>query len=138
MIVNIMRPLFDKGVKPETFSNILLELHAAEFAMKSVRHEYDLKEKKKKELCRNLHFISKASDTNVEPLGSFADKLKNRGLVPTGKYLEHVYKSYHASIRPYLTQEVKKGIWSYSCWMCHTKKRSISINIKESLCFVDW
>ncbi|KAL7489606.1 LOW QUALITY PROTEIN: hypothetical protein ACHAW6_015276 [Cyclotella cf. meneghiniana] len=99
--------------------------------MKSLRHGYELQEKKtKKQLLKNLHFISKPSDTNMEPLGNFADKLKNCGLIPTRKYVEHVYKSYHASICPFLTQEVKKEIWTYSCWMCHTKEQSISINIK--------
>ena len=46
--------------------------------------------------------------TAPEPLGDFGDKLKYRGLVPSGKYLEHVYKKLHESIRSHLSKEVKK------------------------------
>lgn len=101
VIIDLMRPLFDKGLKPESLSNTLLELHTAEFAMKSLRHEYEIKRNKKNKL--NL-----ASSEHLEPLGDFADKLKNRGLVPTGCYLMHVYKAYHATIRQHLLREVKK------------------------------
>ncbi len=42
MVVDIMRPLFDKALKPESFSNILLELHSAELGKKCFRHEYEI------------------------------------------------------------------------------------------------
>ena len=98
LIVDMMRPLFDKGIKPESLSNMLLELHTAEFTMKSVRHEYEIKSR------LNSPFLPKKN----EPLGDFADKFKYRGIVPTGRYLAHVYKKFHQTIRQYLAREVKK------------------------------
>lgn len=102
VVVDMMRPLFDKGLKPESFSNMLLELHTAEFGIKSLKHEYEIRERK------SQHRLATASNEKFEPLGDFADKLKYRGVVPTGRYLIHVYKSFHETIRQYLAREVKK------------------------------
>ena len=99
-VVDMMRPLFDKGFKPESFSNMILELHTAEFARKSLRHEYEIKVRKNQQRLGTCE--------TFEPLGDFADKLKNRGIVPTGRYFSYAYKSFHKTIRHYLTREVKK------------------------------
>jgi hypothetical protein len=48
MVIDIMRPLFDKGLKPKPFSNLLLEAHPAEFDKKRVRHESENQTRKKK------------------------------------------------------------------------------------------
>eukprot|EP00956_Cyclotella_meneghiniana_P017776 scaffold29226_cov58-Cyclotella_meneghiniana.AAC.5 len=109
-VLDMMRPLFDKGLKPESLSNMLLEMHTAEFAMKSLRHEYEVKQKKKQRR------MNEESSDRYAPLGNFADKLKNRGVVPTGRYLIHVYKSYHETIRRYLEQEVKKRDMDVLMW----------------------
>ena len=52
--------------------------------------------------------LSNASNVISAHLGDFGDKLKYRGLVPTGHYLEHVYKTNHRTIRSHLAKEVKK------------------------------
>lgn len=44
----------------------------------------------------------------MDELSSFGDKELYNGGVPTGKYLAHVYKLFHASIRAHLDNEVKK------------------------------
>ena len=99
-VIDMMRPLFDKGFKPESFSNMLLELHTSEFTRKSLRHEYEIKGRKNQQRLDRTEVF--------EPLGGFADKLKYRGIVPTGRYFRYVYKSFHKTIRPFLIREVKK------------------------------
>ena len=52
----------------------------------------------------------KRLDSNfmMDEFSAFNDKELYDGRVPTGKYLTHVNKLHHASIRPHLDNEVKK------------------------------
>jgi hypothetical protein len=102
-VVAMMRPLFDKGFKPESMANMLMELHTLEFTKKCIRHEYEIKGKR-----NQAAFGLLASATKDELLGDFADKKKYNGVLPTGKYLEHVYIKQGESIRHHLYREVKK------------------------------
>ncbi|KAL3770800.1 hypothetical protein ACHAWU_006359 [Discostella pseudostelligera] len=95
-VVDMMRPLFDGGCRPDRLSALLLEMHSRRFFQLCIEHEYELA------CTRTL------TQQSYEPLGDFGDKKKYNGLVPTGKFLAHVYKVYHASIGHYLDLEVKK------------------------------
>jgi hypothetical protein len=95
-VVDMMRPLYDGGCRPDRLSALLLEMHSRRFFQLCIEHEYELA------CTRTL------TQHSYETLGDFGDKKKYNGLVPTGKFLAHVYKVYHASIGHYLDLEVKK------------------------------
>jgi hypothetical protein len=95
-VVDMMRPLYDGGYRPDRLSALLLEMHSRRYFQLCIEHEYELG-------CR--HTLTQQS---FEMLGDFGDKTKYNGIVPTGKFLAHIYKVYHASIGHYLDLEVKK------------------------------
>ena len=104
-VVNMMRPLFNDGMRPEALSKLLLELHSKQFTRLCIQHEHEIAERKK------IH-----CNREFSPLGDFGDKWKYRGLVPTGKFLAHIYKVFHASIGEYLDMEVKKRGADFLHW----------------------
>jgi len=99
LIINLMRPLFNKGVRPAALSDILLELHAKKYTRDYLKCE---------------QFLARDSRLGTIPLkkrpmfSSFGNKEGYSGLVPTGNYLSHVYKLYAASSGDHLMKEVKK------------------------------
>ncbi len=70
-----MRPLFNKGVKPAQFANMLLELHTAEYDRLRLLHEYKIKS------------IRDGAQANakIEPL---SDPNRNRGVVFSSQYAQ--------------------------------------------------
>jgi hypothetical protein len=92
-----MRSLFVKGVRPEALADILLENHAKRFTEEGINQENDT-------LFRSRGIRA----PKKELIGEFGDKRKYRGLVPTGRYLAHVFKTHHVTIGPYMYKEVKK------------------------------
>jgi len=42
-IVNMIRPLFDGGFRPERLSKLLLEMHSNKFTDECLSHEYEIK-----------------------------------------------------------------------------------------------
>ena len=97
LIVDMMRPLFNAGVRPERFAKFLLELHTKEHHHACLAHEHEISARR----------VANA-DCDAAPLSDFADKARYAGLVPSGKYLSAVYKEYSQSIKPHLNAEVKK------------------------------
>ncbi|KAL7535665.1 hypothetical protein ACHAXR_006652, partial [Thalassiosira sp. AJA248-18] len=96
-LIDLMRPLFDNGVRPKSLSGILLELHTKEFTRRNIRYERDIAAKKR------------LDPSIVYPLfGHFADKELYNGHVPTGHYLSHAFKIYSEEIKDHLAKEVKK------------------------------
>jgi len=90
-------------------------------------HEYEIKRRKD----GNSHL---ENDDPSEPLRDFGDKTKCWGMVPTGKYLKHVYKIHHAPIHAHLLKEEKKG-WAKHCiGMFLTKRQSIYASIENDQC----
>ena len=98
-IIDLMRPLFNAGVRPEQLSNILLELHSKEYTRQWKHREHQIE----KDLLLN-----NSSPLKGTMFSAFADKSKYNGAVPTGKYLGNTYKLFHESIRSHLDKEVKK------------------------------
>ena len=96
-LIDLMRPLCDKGVRPKAMSQTLLELQTKEFTKRHIRYERDYKMRKRLE-----------SNLVLPSFGEFADKHRYNGRVPTGRYLAHVYKLYHNGIREFLDKDVKK------------------------------
>jgi hypothetical protein len=99
MIIDLMRPLFNKDVCPAALSDILLELHAKKYT-----HDYL---KREQNLARDsrLGIIAPKVKTMFS---SFSNKEGYAGLVPNGNYLYHMYKLFAASIGDHLAKEVKK------------------------------
>lgn len=95
-VIDMMRALFDKGVRPESFAETILELHS-----KTYFEAYLLREL---EIERTRAFLN----TTPSMFSEFADKRNYAGLVPTGKYLSQVYKQYNATIRNHMEKEIKK------------------------------
>ena len=75
-------------------------MHTTKYLHYYLDHENEIKEKREAPLAD--------ATKTADPLGDFGDKLKYCGAVPTGKYLPHVYKTYHQTIRPHFYKEVKK------------------------------
>ena len=96
-IVRSLRPLLDKGLRPEGVSEWLLELHSLKFADDYSVHEVSLE--RDRTLRPNLQ----------KPMFSkFDDQTQYDGRVPSGSYITSVHKTECERIRPGLDREVKK------------------------------
>ncbi|CAJ1958310.1 unnamed protein product [Cylindrotheca closterium] len=94
LLLDMMRPLFDKGLRPGAFADTILELHAKRYHQECLKHELEL---------------AKTANRYHRPmLSAFGDTSKYNGLVPTGSYLMYVYKLFHSTIKDFLDTEVKK------------------------------
>ena len=98
VVHRLMRPLFDRGIRPEGFSEILLELHSLQYTDDYLKHERILRRKK---------FFTRDHDA-AAMFSTFNNKKLYAGYVPTGRYLLGAYKKYVASIKDHLDREVKK------------------------------
>jgi hypothetical protein len=74
LVVAMMRPLFNKGVKPAQFANMLLELHTAEYDRLRLLHEYKIKS------------IRDGAQANAN--GEFSGPNRNRGVVFSSQYAQ--------------------------------------------------
>ena len=75
-VVDWMRPLFDKGVRPEGFSKMLLEQHTNNYTRVYTKKEHLL--------LRDGERVGGGGGAAVIYL-AFGDKTKFAGLAPTGK-----------------------------------------------------
>ncbi len=98
-LIDLMRPLFDKSIRPEFFSDLLLELHTKEWTRRYIMYE--------REVARNER-LSPGYAKRAPLFSDFGDCLYYDGEVPTGKYVKLVYNIYAESIREHLEKEVKK------------------------------
>jgi hypothetical protein len=97
-VIKMLRPLVNAGCRPNRISNILLELHSLRYFEDYIEREHKLRENKSG-LFQN---------TVTTMFSSFGDKNGYDGRVPTGRYIERVYKKYMESIMDHLNNEVKK------------------------------
>jgi hypothetical protein len=98
-IIDLMRPLFDKGVRPTALSDVLLELHAKKYTNDYIKRERLLE--------RDMLFAASEADC-PQMFSGFANKSKYDGRAPTGRYLQMVHVKFHAFVRPHFDREVKK------------------------------
>ena len=122
-VIDLMQPLFDKGLRPEALSDVLLEMHSETCTRHHVNH------KRKSELQNGVDMSAKeANDMH----STFSDSKKYDDLVPTGGHLSHVFKLCGEHIKRHLSKEVKKrgaetSHWDASCeeprhlCQCHGK-----------------
>lgn len=96
VVTKIMQDV-NSGKGFERISKDLLELHTELYFDRHLEYENDIRMTKDGGLVKD----------SFPTFSLFMDKLKYRGLVPTGAYLGHVYDLYSESIRPYLDKEVK-------------------------------
>jgi hypothetical protein len=96
VVTKIMQDV-NSGKGFERISKDLLELHTELYFDRHLEYENEIRMKKDGGLVKD----------SFPTFSLFMDKLKYRGLVPTGAYLGHVYDLYSESIRPYLDKEVK-------------------------------
>ena len=97
LLVDLMRPLFDKGLRPEALSATLLELHTKAYTKAYEKREHLLKRDRRLQPALTAEMFSE-----------FGDATKYAGLIPTGHYLSTVYKRFEDSISEHLDKEVKK------------------------------
>jgi hypothetical protein len=98
-LIDLMRPLFNKSLRPEAFSDLLLELHTKEWTRRHIEYE--------REVAMNERLFPGSAKTKAM-FSDFGDSRYYDDEVPTGKYIKLVYNLYHESIREHLEKEVKK------------------------------
>ena len=98
----MMRAEFAKGIRPETFSNNVLE-HDAKHYTHSYLHYVQL-------IAIDRHEEQSMGTTirEREMFSAIDDKDKWNDNIPTGRYFVHVYKQYSATLRSHFSNEVKK------------------------------
>ncbi|KAL7493375.1 hypothetical protein ACHAWT_002406, partial [Skeletonema menzelii] len=98
-LIDLMRPLINKGIRPEAFSELLLELHTKEWTRRYIKYERDVARKER---------LIPGSAKTASIFSDFSDKDFYDGRVPTPKYIKHVYNLFHDTISDHLAKEVKK------------------------------
>jgi hypothetical protein len=107
-IIDLMRPLFNAGVRPKQFADILLELASKKYHQRYLHREQDIKRK------RDNGFQTEYKKGQM--FSEFKDKDGYGAILPSGKYLAHVSKLYAQSIKEYLELEVKKRGAEFLRW----------------------
>ena len=103
-VLDLMRPLFNAGVRPATFSKILMELHTKEHTRMHIKSEHEIT-RRKHELFSQQQPAASSPPVMFSP---FSDPAQYGGAVPSGKYLAAVYKQYASMIKEHYCAEVKK------------------------------
>jgi len=98
-LLDWMRPLFDKGLRPEQLSDILLEKHS--------KYYFDMYLQREEEIFHDRKgMMLYTGSSRPRKFGNFGDKKRYNGMVPTGNYLSNVYKWFHRTIATHLGKEV--------------------------------
>ena len=113
-LVDKLRPLYNKGVRSEAFSEILLEAHTKRHCLAEIMRENELRRARDRVFNRPSGTTAEkereadALSAKWGTFSSFHDKTGYNGSVPTGQYIARVFEELMASIRPHLDREVKK------------------------------
>lgn len=99
-LIDMMRPAFDKGMRPEAFSEMVLELHTKNFFRCWLQYEREYMMEKKKSAFGGLQ--------DWPEFSSFDNPSQWNDRVPTGAYFAKALKRFHSTLRSHFDREVKK------------------------------
>ena len=97
LLIDMLRPLAEAGVRPERFSSMLLEIASKHHTRLAIRREHEL---------RRLRLLDVGAEGEI--LSDFGDKRRYAGCVPTGRYFADVLKAFSRTTRDFMDAEVKK------------------------------
>lgn len=98
-VLDWMRPLCDRGLRPEAMSDIMLEHSAKRYTKDYIKREHKISaDRNSVDFNRRL--------TSSKMFSSFGDKEQYAGKVPTGKYLGRVYRLHSRQLSEFLAKEV--------------------------------
>jgi hypothetical protein len=128
IVIGMMRPLYDKGIRPHNMSDLLLELHSKKYHHRYIRRERLLA---KGVAPGSLDtFLGPSLGARTSMYSTFADKTKYAGLVPTGEWMRaHNLTMHTLSLSPSL-------ILSLSLSLSLSLARSLSFSHLFSLCLI--
>ena len=87
----------NRGIRAETASDILTELHSLEYFEEMIDREYRLAAGETRGTLKKGSLIS-----------AFNDRKFYNGAVPTGKYIQNMFIDFSLSIQTFLEAEMKK------------------------------
>jgi hypothetical protein len=96
MHIDLMRPLFDAGIKPNKYCDTVTELHHKEHDRLALLHEHSTDGK----------YIGGISER--EMFSWFSDEQKYNGYVPSAKWFRRCYSKFMKSIREFQDNELKQ------------------------------
>jgi hypothetical protein len=96
-VIDLMRPLFELGVKPSSFRDMIKELHHKEHNRLAILHEA--------KACTVERFFGEQTHYMFS---AFDDMSGYAGYVPGAKWFRSVYIKYMDTIRGHLDNDVKK------------------------------
>lgn len=99
LLVDLMRSLFDGGIKPNRFRQIINELHHKEHMRLAITHESKRK---------NIDSYFRSNQNEHKLFSSFYDKKHYNSFVPTRQFFSKIYANFMNSMRKYLDNDVKK------------------------------
>lgn len=96
-LLDLLRALTPRGIRPETFSDIMTEVQGKEYTKQMIDREYLL-----------ASGIEKGTIRKGTLFSSFCDKVYYNGLIPTGKYFQSIIVKFGKTIRSFQDNEMKK------------------------------
>ncbi|GFH49181.1 hypothetical protein CTEN210_05657, partial [Chaetoceros tenuissimus] len=98
-LIDLMRPLFDKGLRPLSFQKTLVELHSKKYTKDRIKYNYRVRDEKLRRQKLQL------PDADHSVCSDFNDPKGYCGFVPSAEYLSNIYISYHETIKDHLDLE---------------------------------
>jgi hypothetical protein len=85
-LLNLLRAVINRGVRPETFSDIITELHSLDYFGQMIDREYRSASGEAKEQ-------EESSVTKGSLFSNSSDRQKYNGAIPTGRYFQRMFVS---------------------------------------------
>ena len=97
-VIDLMRPLFVRGIRPSQMRDLLLELATKQHTQDAIKREFEIKRRRQFDPNHKKGVL----------FSQFADPQKYAGKVPSSNYLSHVYKKFSKTLKTHFDREVKK------------------------------